>query len=181
MRYCETVALLRLLTLSHEALVTGKVITKRNIYYRHTELYRRQDVVDHLVDSLSATLGCGRGALNIVADSRALISGAVRLVMVDGSVLTCSEGDENVCDDVFERSWHETLILYQGIPVPPLGKLREIALSSPQWLLIVEKEVQQTNTYSNSTINATLTEPRQHFERSRHLNSRHIATQVAGY
>jgi len=74
---------MRILTLSHEALVSGNIITKRfvegtdnpwfgslnkprNIYYRHPELFRRQEVVDELVDDLACTLGLGRDALNVV-------------------------------------------------------------------------------------------------------------------
>jgi len=38
----------------------------RNIFYRHPDLFKRQEVVDDLVDDLAFTLGLGRDALNIV-------------------------------------------------------------------------------------------------------------------
>ena len=41
-------------------------IGNRNIFYRHPDLFKRQEVVDDLVDDLAFTLGLGRDALNIV-------------------------------------------------------------------------------------------------------------------
>lgn len=75
----------RTIELSHEALLSGTLITKRsvtvnvhagtctfvsdsnrNIYYQNMELFRSQSVVDEMVDNLAFTLGVGRGDLNIV-------------------------------------------------------------------------------------------------------------------
>ncbi|EHK97930.1 putative Meiotic recombination protein rec12 [Glarea lozoyensis 74030] len=58
-------ALLRILELSHEALVTGVVTTKRDIYYRDPELFVKQAVVDRYVDDIAYTLGVERDALNV--------------------------------------------------------------------------------------------------------------------
>lgn len=75
----------RIIELSHEALLSGTLITKRcvtvsvqigtctldsdldrNIYYQNMELFRSQSMVDEMVDNLAFTLGVGRGDLNIV-------------------------------------------------------------------------------------------------------------------
>jgi len=77
-----TAALLRILELSHEALVTGIVTTKRllvlaqisnrllilvrDIYYREPELFLKQSVVNRYVDDIAYTLGVDRDALNVV-------------------------------------------------------------------------------------------------------------------
>ncbi|KAJ6438226.1 Nad dependent epimerase dehydratase family protein [Purpureocillium lavendulum] len=58
--------LLLIIQLSHDALVSGTVLTKRHIYYQHQELFERQRVVDELVDDLAATLAVQRDDLNIV-------------------------------------------------------------------------------------------------------------------
>lgn len=42
------------------------MITKRNIFYQNTELFKHQRLVDSLVDDLAFTLGFGREDLNIV-------------------------------------------------------------------------------------------------------------------
>ena len=73
----------RILELSHEALLTGTLITKRfvwpsqfydrkshdcrNIYYQNTDLFKSQSIVDDLVDNIAFTLGIGREELNIVS------------------------------------------------------------------------------------------------------------------
>ncbi|GJN85598.1 hypothetical protein PLIIFM63780_009166 [Purpureocillium lilacinum] len=48
--------LLLMIQLSHDALVSGRILTKRQIYYQHQELFEKQRVVDDLVDDLAATL-----------------------------------------------------------------------------------------------------------------------------
>ncbi|KAJ8070959.1 hypothetical protein OCU04_001315 [Sclerotinia nivalis] len=58
-------ALLRIVTLSHEALVTGNIITKRDMYYRDPELFTKQAIVDSFVDDIAYTLGLKRDAMNV--------------------------------------------------------------------------------------------------------------------
>ncbi|EDN96603.1 hypothetical protein SS1G_01529 [Sclerotinia sclerotiorum 1980 UF-70] len=58
-------ALLRIVTLSHEALVTGNIITKRDMYYRDPELFTKQAIVDRFVDDIAYTLGLKRDAMNV--------------------------------------------------------------------------------------------------------------------
>ncbi|TGO25494.1 hypothetical protein BPAE_0079g00420 [Botrytis paeoniae] len=69
------VALLRILELSHEALVTGNIITKRDMYYRDPELFTKQAIVDRFVDDIACTLGLKRDALNVMAAAKGLVTG----------------------------------------------------------------------------------------------------------
>ena len=76
---------MRILELSHEALLSGNIITKRSglghqftapnqatsdsltrsIYYQNMDLFTSQSMVNEMVDNLAFTLGVGRGDLNI--------------------------------------------------------------------------------------------------------------------
>ncbi|KAK3328205.1 Spo11/DNA topoisomerase VI subunit A [Cercophora scortea] len=58
-------ALFCILELAHEALLSGNLITLRNIYYQNMELFVSQAVVNVMIDSLASTLGVGRWDLNI--------------------------------------------------------------------------------------------------------------------
>ncbi|RDL38681.1 uncharacterized protein BP5553_03021 [Venustampulla echinocandica] len=80
-------ALLRILELCHEALVTGTVTTKRDIYYRDPELFMKQAVVDRYVNDLAYTLGVQRDALNVVAAAKGLVVGPFTITKNDNSVV----------------------------------------------------------------------------------------------
>ncbi|KXX77742.1 Meiotic recombination protein rec12 [Madurella mycetomatis] len=115
-------ALFRILDLSHEALLSGKLITKRNIYYQNPELFKTQSVVDDMVDSLAFTLGVGRDDLNIVAAAKGLISGPIELTLSDGSVNNCGLPSDT------------------GLLLPAVSSIQKIDFGSTGWLLIIEKE-----------------------------------------
>ncbi|KFZ04244.1 hypothetical protein V502_10298 [Pseudogymnoascus sp. VKM F-4520 (FW-2644)] len=90
-------ALLRILELSHEALVTGIVTTKRqqrDIYYRDPDLFVKQAVVDRYIDDLAFTLNVPRDALNIVATAKGLLSGSLLIHKHDGQTIDCSAENE---------------------------------------------------------------------------------------
>jgi len=61
--------LLRILELCHEALITGMIMTKRDLYYRDPDLFQKQTTVDRLVDDLAFTLDIERDDLNVVRPS----------------------------------------------------------------------------------------------------------------
>ncbi|KAK4224273.1 meiotic recombination protein rec12 [Podospora fimiseda] len=115
-------ALFRIIELSHEALLSGNIITKRNIYYQDPDLFKSQAVVDALVDNLAFTLGVGRGDLNIVAAAKGLISGPVELIMRDGSVHNCGLSGDG------------------GVLLPSLEAIDKIAFYCVRWVLVIEKE-----------------------------------------
>ncbi|KAG9021443.1 endodeoxyribonuclease [Tulasnella sp. JGI-2019a] len=69
-------ALLAAVSLSHEALVNNIPTTKRDMFYKDVPLFRRQSVVDKLVDDLAATFELTRSDLNVRASSKGLFAGS---------------------------------------------------------------------------------------------------------
>ncbi|KAF3771393.1 DNA topoisomerase IV, alpha subunit [Cryphonectria parasitica EP155] len=114
--------MVRIMELSREALASGRLITKRNIYYQNPDLFKNQTIVDRLVDDLACTLGVSRNALNIAAASKGLITGPLSLTTVGGSVLSYSLGYDN--DDL----------------IPPINTIQQIDFAATRWILVVEKE-----------------------------------------
>ncbi|KAH0542284.1 hypothetical protein FGG08_003311 [Glutinoglossum americanum] len=92
--------LVRILQLIHEALISGVVTTKRDMYYKDPALFLRQDVVDKHVDDIACTFGVERGFLNVelvpvkVAAAKGLVAGALKLMKKDQSTLDYASGDE---------------------------------------------------------------------------------------
>ncbi|KFY44396.1 hypothetical protein V495_03483 [Pseudogymnoascus sp. VKM F-4514 (FW-929)] len=114
-------ALLRILELSHEALVTGIVTTKRDIYYRDPDLFVKQAVVDRYIDDLAFTLNIPRDALNIVATAKGLLSGSLLIHKHDGQTIDCSSENE-------------------GILVPNTKDISHLSFPLCNWILVIEKE-----------------------------------------
>ncbi|PTD04665.1 Meiotic recombination protein rec12 [Fusarium culmorum] len=85
--------ILLILQLSHDALVSGTVLTKRHIFYQHQDLFEKQREVDDLVDDIAFTLGISRGDLNIVAASKGVLAGPLTIDLHDGSTLNPCLGD----------------------------------------------------------------------------------------
>ncbi|CCC08977.1 hypothetical protein SMACR_03194 [Sordaria macrospora] len=104
-------ALFRIIELSHEALLSGTLITKRS-----------QSMVDEMVDNLAFTLGVGRGDLNIVATAKGLIAGQVQLMMRGGTSINCAESSDS------------------GVLLPSISAVEKIDFQSVKWLLVIEKE-----------------------------------------
>ncbi|KAI5918868.1 Spo11/DNA topoisomerase VI subunit A [Camillea tinctor] len=113
--------LLQILHLSHECLISGTIITKRNIYYQNPELFGSQAYVDKLVDDIAFTFGVGRDALNIVAACKGLLAGVMSISMKDSSIQNYSL-DPN------------------GTLVPDVKAIDYIDAASVKWVLVVEKE-----------------------------------------
>lgn len=91
-------------TYIYEALLTDHPLTKRDIYYRDVELFKRQKVVDDVyglhprhqrisdnseaVDDLAATFGVERSALLVRASSKGIFCGSVLSIrLVNGTVI----------------------------------------------------------------------------------------------
>lgn len=80
--------LMRLLDLTHEAILDGLPATKRDIFYKDVALFKTQKVVDNLVDDLAATFQIERSDLNIRASTKGLISGAgLTIQLLSGEVI----------------------------------------------------------------------------------------------
>ncbi|TGO47738.1 hypothetical protein BCON_0265g00110 [Botryotinia convoluta] len=115
------VALLRILELSHEALVTGNIITKRDIYYRDPELFTKQAIVDRFVDDIACTLGLKRDALNVMAAAKGLVAGWFVMKRRNQSVMDYSSAADSQL-------------------VPWVKEIEEMDLSQVKWILVIEKE-----------------------------------------
>ncbi|KAI1404960.1 DNA topoisomerase IV, alpha subunit [Hypoxylon fuscum] len=112
---------LQILHMCHEALVSGHVVTKRNIYYQNPDLFGSQQYVDTLVDDVAFTFGTGRDALNIVAASKGLVAGKVIISLKDDAMLDCS-ADHN------------------GSLIPQTEGVRHINIGETKWVMVIEKE-----------------------------------------
>ncbi|KAI5461601.1 Spo11/DNA topoisomerase VI subunit A [Mariannaea sp. PMI_226] len=113
--------ILLILQLSHDALVSGTILTKRHIFYQHQDLFEKQAQVDELVDDIALTLGIGREDLNIVAASKGVLLGPLFIYLKDGSCLDPISGD-------------------LGIPIPITKSISSINLNHLNWILVVEKD-----------------------------------------
>ncbi|KAI0376503.1 DNA topoisomerase IV, alpha subunit [Hypomontagnella monticulosa] len=112
---------LQILHMCHEALVSGNIITKRNIYYQNPDLFGSQEYVDNLVDDIAFTFGIGRGALNVVAAYKGLIAGSTTITLTNNSTLDCSS-DNN------------------GVLLPHAEAIHQINIHEAKWVLVIEKE-----------------------------------------
>ncbi|RDA95904.1 hypothetical protein CP533_5207 [Ophiocordyceps camponoti-saundersi (nom. inval.)] len=110
-----------ILQLSHDALVSGDVLTKRQIYYQYQDLFDKQRVVDDLVDDIALTLDTHRDNLNIVASTKGLLSGRLIIRLRDGSTIDASSGDA-------------------GTPVPSLASISTVNFVGLRWILVLEKD-----------------------------------------
>ncbi|RBR18562.1 uncharacterized protein FIESC28_06017 [Fusarium coffeatum] len=114
--------ILLILQLSHDALVSGTVLTKRHIFYQHQDLFEKQREVDDLVDDIAFNLGIGRADLNIqVAASKGLLAGPLTIGLQDGSTLNPSSGDLAVFRSLCSSQFWRTSLYGPGILVTAKG------------------------------------------------------------
>ncbi|KAH7191988.1 Spo11/DNA topoisomerase VI subunit A [Fusarium flagelliforme] len=113
--------ILLILQLSHDALVSGTVLTKRHIFYQHQDLFEKQREVDDLVDDIAFNLGIGRADLNIVAASKGLLAGHLTIGLQDGSTLNPSSGDLAVFRSLCSSQFWRTSLYGPGILITAKG------------------------------------------------------------
>nr|RBQ93784.1 hypothetical protein FVER53263_04574 [Fusarium verticillioides] len=113
--------ILLILQLSHDAIVSGTLLTKRHIFYQHQHLFEKQGQVDDLVDDIAFNLGISRGDLNIVAASKGALAGPLLIRFHDGSTLNPCSGD-------------------LGVAVPTVQSVSNIDVQNVRWILVVEKD-----------------------------------------
>lgn len=61
----------------------------RDLFYKDVKLFRKQSVVDTIVDDIAYTFGVERGILNIVAAAKGLVCGNLRLYLNTGAIVEC--------------------------------------------------------------------------------------------
>lgn len=110
---------LRVIEFVLDGLRASTIATKRDLYYRDPKLFLRQAVVDRIVEDLAAGLGVRRADLNVVAASKGLFGGCLKVTTTDGIVL---EGGE------------------QGALVPPARRIDNLDCGEARWVLVIEKE-----------------------------------------
>ncbi|KAB8199034.1 meiotic recombination protein spo11 [Aspergillus parasiticus] len=111
----------RVLTVVADAIDTGVVVSKRDIYYSDPACFGTQRIVDTIVDDLAYTIGVDRSALNVEAAAKGLVAGYCSLLTKFGEIM-----------DVQSPS--------KGCLVPSSQDDREINISGASWVLIIEKE-----------------------------------------
>ncbi|KAK7179564.1 type IIb DNA topoisomerase [Paraphaeosphaeria sporulosa] len=111
----------RILELIHGCLIDDVIVTKRDMYYRHPELFGKQPVVDRYVDGIACTLGVPRSLLNVTAAAKGLVAGNFVLSRADGT------------------SMHG-LSEPEGILVPTIQAGDVLDMSAVHWILVIEKE-----------------------------------------
>ncbi|PPQ90548.1 hypothetical protein CVT25_015862 [Psilocybe cyanescens] len=114
--------LFRVLDLAHEATLNGIPATKRDIYYQDVPLFKKQKVVDTLVDDLAATFQLERSDLNIRSSSKGLICGSgLMITLISGEIIYCHDS--------------EGTLIPPGEDIETFGIDEDVA-----WILVVEKE-----------------------------------------
>lgn len=72
-------------------LILNEHTTKRDIYYRHQNIFKDQAQLDIALDNIACTFEIPRDALNIHASAKGLVHGDVRIQLETG-LLNCSNG-----------------------------------------------------------------------------------------
>ncbi|XXH00861.1 hypothetical protein Hte_007212 [Hypoxylon texense] len=129
--------LLQILHMCHEALVSGYITTKRNIYYQYPDLFGSQQYVDRLVDDIAFTFGVGRNALNIVAASKGLVAGKVLLTLGNDIILDCSS-NSSVGIWILSGESHHWLT-----NIDRADGIRRVDIGDAKWIMVIEKEVKE--------------------------------------
>jgi meiotic recombination protein SPO11 len=118
-------SLARLVQLITEGLRIRTIQTKRDLYYKDVQLFQKQSTVDMLVDDLAASIGCSRFELGVVAASKGVFYGHV----------------------IVRTSHQEPLNGLAGaMLIPPCETVVEFDLTGVDYVLVVEKEVRDSET-----------------------------------
>ncbi|KKK15957.1 hypothetical protein ARAM_002800 [Aspergillus rambellii] len=115
-----TVAM-RILSAIAEAIHSGLVISKRDIYYGDPVCFGTQRVVDSLVDDFALTIGVQRSDLNVEAAAKGLVTGYYQLITTK--------------DEVIDARFSTKDCL-----IPMAHEVAQIDISNVSWVLILEKE-----------------------------------------
>ncbi|GAV02040.1 hypothetical protein RvY_12653 [Ramazzottius varieornatus] len=95
--------------------------TKRDLFYENVGLFGHQRQVDQAIDTMTLILRVPRSHLNVIASSRGLVAGHLKLRNEVGVVVDC-------------------MLTTEGIPVPYLIDYIEILKSDAQVIFVIEKD-----------------------------------------
>ncbi|KAF8499812.1 Spo11/DNA topoisomerase VI subunit A [Russula emetica] len=112
----------RVADLAHEAILDDLPTTKRDLFYKDVPLFKKQSVVDKLIDDLAATIDTRRAHLNIRASPKGLICGAgLSIHTISGNVIHIMESE--------------------GTLIPVAEDISSLHIpKNVKWVLIIEKE-----------------------------------------
>ncbi|KAI8613427.1 Spo11/DNA topoisomerase VI subunit A [Chytriomyces sp. MP71] len=119
--------IIKILEIVRDLLRQGKTATKRDIYYRHVNLFKTQSSVDEIIEMISCSLGVQRHLLNVIASPKGLIIGPLRL-----HVLNCNTGKTSIV------SCAESAVLIP--PVHSIVAIEYFGTNNILKLLVIEKE-----------------------------------------
>ncbi|CAG8444344.1 12675_t:CDS:10 [Funneliformis mosseae] len=81
--------MIRILDICHELLVQNATATKRDIYYKDVKLFGNPQTVDLIIDELACLFRIPRSCLNVIASSKGLVAGSLKLFQNNRIVLDC--------------------------------------------------------------------------------------------
>ncbi|KAF9976208.1 endodeoxyribonuclease [Actinomortierella ambigua] len=149
----QLTSVIRVMDIVHESVQQDVYITKRDVYYRDVATFRRQEVVDRAIDDIASTFKVPRSSLHVVAGSRGLVYGAIRLTTRRHSVLSttrgkhnksnvdCKENDPRMISDETSLDGSSWIESSQAHPIPALEELARIEIrSETRFVLVIEKE-----------------------------------------
>nr|XP_031858021.1 uncharacterized protein CI109_006555 [Kwoniella shandongensis]KAA5525093.1 hypothetical protein CI109_006555 [Kwoniella shandongensis] len=114
--------IMRVTSILYEAVLERTVITLRDIFYRDKALFKRQDIVDKLVDDLVATARLKRKDFYVCASAKGLIaSSSLKIYRRSGEEVTLSPTSPTLID-----------------PVERIDRVE--APDGLSWVLLVEKD-----------------------------------------
>ena len=86
--------MLALLQIIRQLLLEDSCATKRELYYRHVDVFPSQADLDRTVAAVCVLLQVPRNHLRIFATSKGLVAGNVAFLTADDRVLDCSGSAE---------------------------------------------------------------------------------------
>ncbi|KAK5615885.1 endodeoxyribonuclease [Crenichthys baileyi] len=113
--------ILKILSVIFRLVQSNSYATKRDIYYKNTQLFGSQRTVDSIIDDISCMLKIPRRSLHVLATSKGLISGDLCYLEEDGTRIDCHSNSAAVSVS------------------PNIAGIRNI-VSSAKFIMIVEKD-----------------------------------------
>ncbi|KAG0006987.1 endodeoxyribonuclease [Modicella reniformis] len=140
-------SIVRIIDLIHDNVYKGSISTKRDLFYREVTLFGSQTVIDKAVEDIACTLRVPRSCLNVVAGTRSVVFGSIRLTLkvpgnrnMAGSEDTkpgkTGDGDDSI-DKAFTQSEYNMLM---AVPSSMDDILRIEIHPQTKFILVIEKE-----------------------------------------
>ncbi|OAQ28611.1 DNA topoisomerase IV, alpha subunit, partial [Linnemannia elongata AG-77] len=125
--------ILRATELIHENVSKDTISSKRDMFYRDVMAFGSQIAVNGIVEDLACTFEVPRSSLNVVAGTRSVVFGSVRML------------EEDPLDSRFSQTSYNTLV-----PIPiRFSDIVEIEIHPrTRFVLVVEKEATLSNLIS---------------------------------